>query len=197
MKQLLALTMSLVALAVLLTEAPAQCRSRPAVHAHVAHAAAVQVDTVFAATFVPITVPAYSVGYAPPSAATMPELKQLLDEIRGFRNDFRSATQPQGGPAGPPPAPAATPDKTVEAKPGADVSHVKVFQAKCAACHDKGVADKKGGGFTLMDGGNLAALTDRDLRRIASQTYSGKMPRGGKITDEEVAAIMGWIDGLK
>jgi len=77
---------------------------------------------------------------------------------------------------------------------GIDV--LKLFQAKCALCHEKAVA-AKGGGFVLLDGGKIAPLNYKQALYVGTKTFLGSMPKGGPLTDEEVGAIQSWLDSLK
>ncbi len=195
---------SLLALAICASLAPAECRvvHRAAVvqHAVVQHHAAV-----VAAVFQPLVVqvPTYSVGYSPEALfgrgqpqhpATDPALQKLLEEVQKIRGEVE-AIKSQGSPKLEP-VPAPNQPKTEPLQPLPQQSklespsHVKVFAAKCASCHDATVAGKKGGGFTLMEGANLVALSDKQKLAVVRSIYSGDMPRGGKISDEEVSLII-------
>ena len=72
----------------------------------------------------------------------------------------------------------------------------KLFVAKCASCHDQGVAESKGGKFALTQGPSLLNLGDKQVAKVLVETYSGRMPKGGKLTDQEVGLIMAWGDAM-
>ncbi len=161
------------------------CRVRRVV---VVRKAVVEVKEVLAVQFIPV--PAYSIGYAPypvPTPVPAPGPGPLPPPPAQ-----RPAAAP-GAAAPPTSAPAAAP---AVAQPPAAV--LAIFAAKCASCHDAAAAAEKGGRFTLLSAGQLAPLTDRQAMKVATLSYSGKMPKSGeKLTDEEVASIMQYVEGLK
>lgn len=76
----------------------------------------------------------------------------------------------------------------------------RVFQAKCAACHDKSNAAEKGHGFVMMDGGKLVSLEAKSLDGIVRKTYVGQMPprkSGLSLDDSDRQAIEDWLDSLQ
>ena len=141
-------------------------------------AAIVEVAPVVAAVFtpVPVAVPAYSVGYADHAG-----IQQLAQEVQLLRQQLQqmqtqAQAQPQKLPA------------TAE-HPGS------VFLKKsCVACHDASVAKAKGGGQIFFNAGNLMNLSAEQKLAIAAAVYSGRMPKGGKATDEDVGALISYFD---
>lgn len=158
-------------------DCPAPGHARPASYA----LPAVVVQPVLAATFVPVplVVPSYSVGYAAPAAAAdAAELQRLRQEIEALKRARAPAPQPQTL-------------KSVSA--GA----LALFRSKCAACHERAIAKAKGGGFVLLEGNQLARLSDRQARKVGTRVYAGTMPPRQRASDEEVAAVMAWLDALE
>lgn len=132
--------------------------------------AAVAVEAV---TLVPIAVqvPAYQIGYQAPAQ----DLRQVLDEIQKLRQEIEDLRRGQ--------------PQALKVAP-----HLAILGKHCAACHDRTTAAAKGGKLTLLDAGQLAPLTPRQLLRVGTQTYLGHMPKVGKISDEEVGQIQAWLD---
>jgi len=103
------------------------------------------------------------------------------------------STQP--GNADPPVPQAGSP--SLSSGPSAAIS---IFNVKCAACHESKVAASNGKGFTLLNGMQVANLTDAQKKKIAVKTYRGEMPKQPNkfnippLTDEEVGAIMAWLN---
>ncbi len=100
--------------------------------------------------------------------------------------------RPQGSPEQAPPPPKAQPASGDEA-----AEATKLFVARCASCHEAAAAVKKGGGFTLLNGGAIAPLTDKHVKDILIRMYSDDpeiaMPKGGKpLADPEVAVAFRW-----
>lgn len=166
--------------------------------------AAAAVEQVYAAVYAPLAVyiPTYSISYSPPEnlfgrggqppapQTPDPTLAQLLLEVQKIRAEveaIKSGAQP-GAPA--PKLEPLPPLGKITEQP----AHMKLFSAKCASCHEKAVAEKKGANFVLMEGGDLAKLTDGQRLKVASQMYSGKMPKNSKATDEDVGIVMSWLD---
>lgn len=147
----------------------------------VVHNQAVVVQEVQLATIV--AVPAYQVVYQPNGA----DVQALIAEIRALRAEVQAIKA----------APVTSPDKK-ELAPS-PLKHLEIFQAKCAGCHEAAISKAKGGGFTMLQGGKLALLTDRQLRKISSRSYAGSMPPKGspQLSDSEVGEVMRWIDSLE
>lgn len=142
---------------------------------------AVAVETALIAQFVAI--PAYSVGYSHPPAevAVQVQAKPTCEEKLSAL-EKRIAELEAGQTV------------TTQTKPAAIVS---LFQSKCASCHDAAVSKTKGHSFTLLTGDKLADLTPEQVNRVVALTYSGKMPKGGKLTDQDFAVIMDWVSTRK
>lgn len=156
----------------------------------------------YVAVPVVVQVPTYSVTYASPVVA--PVDQELRAEIRALRQEILQLRAPQQNPhqnpeQSPPQQPPMPPAQDIppsKEEPKVDV--MKVFSSKCASCHDKAVSTAKGGGFSLLEGNSFAQLNYKQIARIGSHTYTGKMPPGkDKLTDEETAAVMHWIESLK
>lgn len=158
----------------------------------VQHAAVVQhhahvVQEVAIARFV--EVPVYSASYAADHFKTEVQRLQQENEILRLQQRVQaleSGIQPQR-------MPQADPQK--QALQG-EHPGVAVLKKSCVACHDASTA-KKGGGVVFFEGGNLMKLNDKQALSIVREIYSGRMPKGSKITDEDVGAIMGLLDSIK
>jgi mono/diheme cytochrome c family protein len=74
---------------------------------------------------------------------------------------------------------------------------VKILTASCSKCHDGTIAKTKGGGVVLTEGGVLVALTDSQMLAIVREIYSGRMPKGSKLTDADVGTVIEWVDTRK
>ena len=191
-------------IAVLLCGPMIACPTRTRI---VTAAAVTQTAVVTNAVVIPVAqfvaVPLYTANYSPvpaaptaapaPAPAANPDLKAILDALKSLDARVRSIEGKAGSPAvpgdGKPPKAAS-----------ASLSALWIFSNKCAACHDKGVAGEKGGGLVLLDAGKVAALTDRQARKVLSASYAGRMPpksSGVSLTDEEVATIATFVDNLK
>lgn len=142
---------------------------------------AIVATPIVAAVFAPVavTVPTYSIGYAP--AAPDPNVQQLVAEIKQLRAQVQALTA----------VPQALKKEAIGEHPA-----VAVMRNKCANCHGA-AAKEKGGGFALFDGASFAKLTDKQALNLARNVYSGRMPKNGKLTDEEVGQIMDWLDTIK
>ena len=156
-------------------------------------------EPIYAAAYAPLAVyiPTYSISYTPtqpapaPAAQADPTLKQLLDEVQKIRGEVEQIKK--GGQT--PPLEPLPPPAALKGDPApAPESHLRIFQAKCALCHAKDNAQAKGRGLILIDGQKLAPLTDAQKLAVIRELYSGRMPKGGKATDEEVALV---IEGLR
>lgn len=207
------IVLSLFCLALCATLAPADsCRQR--VIQHVQQVQAVDYQQQYAAAvYVPlvVAVPQYSAGYSAEAlfgrgqpqqpAVADTTLAELLLEVRKIRSEVEQIKS-----GGKPPEIVPVPPNKIEPLPPLPVKsskvtetrpHVKVFLAKCASCHESAVAEKKGGGFKLLDDGGLVWLNDSQRLKIASSLYTGRMPKNDKCTDEEVHQIMVWLDSVK
>lgn len=144
----------------------ADCRARVVKKVIVRQQVAVAVAPVIA---VPVFIPTYSIGWAPPvytPAAPTPVAPAVM--------------------------PSATAGTAAEAAPDA----LSIFSVKCAACHDASEARTKGKGFTLLAGGAIAPLTDRQLLRLYGKVSARTMPpkKHPQLTDSEASALQDWID---
>ncbi len=74
---------------------------------------------------------------------------------------------------------------------------VAVMTTNCGKCHEAAVAEKEGAGFVLLKDGQLAPLTDRQALSCYRQVISGKMPKSGKLSEEDGQAILAWLDKLQ
>ena len=154
--------------------------------------------------FATLFVPAYGVGYpAPPpqpaaAAPVAPPVTQTTTscEQRAADLERRLADLERRLAAGPGVGAPSAVAPVLPAAPGKDA--LSIFAARCASCHEAGVASAKGGGFVLLSQGKLAQLTDRQLRKVGTMTYSGQMPKGGpQLTDEETSIVQGWLNSQK
>jgi hypothetical protein len=128
---------------------------------------------------------ASSGGLAEEDRSRLRRIEDKLDEILRIAKEEMAVTPEK--PAGGTPAPA-----------GEDP--LRTGAAKCAACHDQGVFNDKGGAFQLFvrndDGsGDFAKLTENDRRRIVKKIESGQMPPKDtpQLTDAEKKALTDWF----
>lgn len=168
-------TLAILALLALCAIAPADCRRVVrVVQSH--HVDTVVVAPVVAAVYAPI--PVYSVGYQDNGT------QQLLAEVRELRQQIQQLQAAPGTPASqktaPPPA---------NQHPG-----LLFLKQSCVACHDAQVSKAKGGGHAFFSAGELVNLSDAQRLAITTAVYSGRMPKGGKSTDEEVGALISFFD---
>lgn len=168
------------------------------------------------ATYVPV--PVYAAVYTPPAHPPMPpaelrrdDLRQILEALQALDGRLKALERPSA-PAHPEPAPEPAPapappgkvdpflpkpKKTGALEAPRAPSALAVFQVRCAGCHEAKTSADKGGGFTLLQGERLVALTDRQARKVATMSYTGKMPpkkTGITLTDQEVSLIVDFID---
>ncbi|MEM3120691.1 MAG: cytochrome c [Nitrososphaerota archaeon] len=73
----------------------------------------------------------------------------------------------------------------------------KLFVAKCAGCHDEAVAKSKGGDFAMTRNGSLLNLNQEQVLNVVNNCYDGTMPKGGKLTDQEVGLVMAWSKAMR
>lgn len=177
------------------------------------------------AVFAPV--PVYGAVYAapavvpapPPAAAAntapgggdalqtiMFELRRLNSRIDGMERHM--GLQPPTRPAAPrgelPPPKEPPPDGAAAApklrdEPKAHPA-LAILSAKCASCHAASVSDSKGGAFAMFEGGAPAKLSERQLRKVSTMVYTGRMPprdSGHALSDAEVGQVMEWLDGIK
>ncbi len=182
------------------------CRQRVVVHhqqAQVVQHAAVQQYAVqhvqnYAAAYVaqyvavPLVIPAYTVSYTKDSSD---ELSKLREELKAIREALKTQPVPPTQPADGPITVPLTQRKQAQAAP--DHDGAKILVVSCSKCHDASNAKNKGGGFTLTSGASLAPLNDSQTLAVVREIYSGRMPKGSKLTDADVGAVIEWIDTRK
>lgn len=133
--------------------------------------------------------PAYHVSYGQDQAAA--------DKIRTLELKLDQALQRLDQVLKSPPAPNMPPAKDGGSNGQVSLSMLEVFRTDCAKCHEASVAAKKGGDFVILEGNELAGLTDKQLRKIVTQVVTEKMPLGGKLTDAKLSAIVHGVDSIK
>lgn len=165
---------------------------------------------VFGAVYTPpVAVPAAPVAPTPGPTVTAPRpalaasdeaLQTIITELRSLKARIDSVEKKLGptvtAPGKMPPAAEEKPEDKKAAKP-TEHPGVGAMRAKCASCHEATVANKKGGNFVMFTGASLATLQPKQILRVATQAYSGRMPpkaSGVVLNDEEVAQIMAWAD---
>lgn len=122
-----------------------------------------------------VVVPLYGAVYAPQQqtqALSDDVLREILLELRNLREEV-SAIRENRLPL------------TMPASAG------PVLNGKCAACHGLKVAEAKGAGLVLVDDkGQPWRLSGPEKRAVREQVQTGKMPKGGSLTQQEKAAIL-------
>ena len=182
------------------------CRQRIVVHhqqAQVVQHAAVQQYAVqqnhvqnYAAAYVaqyvavPLVVPAYTVAYTKDSSD---EIGKLRDELKAIREALKTQPPTPSQPA----EGTITVPLTQRKAQQADHDGAKILVVSCSKCHDVSNAKNKGGGFVLTNGASLAPLNDSQVLAIVREIYSGRMPKGTKLSDADVGAVIEWIDTRK
>jgi len=108
-------------------------------------------------------------AYGPQYSQSDDLLKQILDELKGLRQDV----------------------KALKAAPGAQQDGaLGVIATRCLACHQDGTAEDKGGGFVMVEkDAKLAELSLAEKRRITRLVSQGKMPPSGKLPDGELKQL--------
>ncbi len=215
MTRVLGLTTLFVALAVLCVPAEAQycaTRGRTVVtnYHHQAYyptysAHAYQYHAPTVATILQFTPPSYYVGYTPSGgeAQLQIDLLKLKNELLQLRLEQAQTQGKQPGLLGQAkkeaamqPQQAPQPEQAPQQINTTTGGRLKVFTAKCASCHDAGVADKKGGGLILTAGNQLAPLSYDDANLLTRVLYTGKtsagksMPPSGPLGDEEAGLCL-------
>lgn len=144
----------------------------------------VAVTPVVAAVYQPIAVPAYSVGYASQNLHEENERLKLEIKLQRLEIQLQSLQQNQQ-------VPQQLPlKKEVQQQPEQHPA-IAIINKSCLQCHSP--ATKAKGGQLDLTG----PLTDRQLLAVSKEVYSGRMPKNGKLTDEEVGQIMSWLDTIK
>jgi mono/diheme cytochrome c family protein len=131
---------------------------------------------------VAVTVPQYTVGYDYQGQQVQAELQALRATSARLKTQSAQTSAPPtvtAQEAVPTPQPANTQSRGQRG--------LAVLALRCASCHDKAVADVKGGKNFLFDGGKVLDL-DRNAGPMLVAMDAGTMPKGGKLTDAEFAA---------
>lgn len=156
----------------------------------------VAVPTYLPIAVYPIIVPSYAASYgstasygsvAPPArsapAQTQPspceETKALTQAMLKVLERLESLEK-RSHPTPPPAVPKGRGDPF---NPGTSAPLSQLETARsCSACHDRNVAEEKGAGFVLTDGGRIVATPEQRLASLR-MVLQGKMPKvGGKAT---------------
>jgi hypothetical protein len=185
MKSVLAICAILALCSLADATGPCVVRQRVAVVPH--HAQAYVAPYVApAAVYAPVhVVPIYSHGYGSTNEELAGKIERLEFELekQKFQQEKRDFQQKQQLPA-PQRMPPAK--ERSQLKP-ADKEHpaVAILAKNCLSCHN---ATKREGKLDLT-----AALTDKQLRKIATMTYMEEMPPGKPLTDADVGTIQQWV----
>ncbi len=147
-----------------------------------------------AAIYAPVAVvPVYSHGYGSTNEELAGKIERLEFELekQKFQQEKREFQQLQQLQQKFQPEQLPLPAKQM---PKADVKGehpaVAILAKNCLSCHN---ATKKEGKLDLT-----VALSERQLRKVATMTYRGDMPPGGKgLPDDAVGQIQDWVDGHK
>lgn len=91
---------------------------------------------------------------------------------------------------------AAPAPKEEALKPRTSLDGLSVLVNRCAACHEESKAKEKGGGHTYFVDGKLT-LTTGQLNGVYKQLLKGAMPPDGRLSAEEGAAVMSYLDSFK
>jgi mono/diheme cytochrome c family protein len=169
-----------LALAAVLTDAAvAGC---PVVRRNAVVVEAAIVTPAVVATFVPVTVAAYSAAYVPP-ATTDPALLKAIADLGGRLDRIEANCK---APAQSPAQPPALPMPRADLEPGA----VR-FMANCARCHD---AAAPKGGLTLFRNNAPADLSCEQALACINALSEGRMPKASKLAvDEDGPEIVAWL----
>lgn len=144
-----------------------------------------------------VAVPVYGASYNPAPHSlqdkTNVEILEALKNLNQRLGTLEKGKQPDPNPNNFNPfAPQPQPPQAIQAG-NLPVSVVN----KCAVCHDKSRADDKGAGFVLTEGGKAVAISDKEFRKAMNLVLTQKMPKGGKLTEEELGDVVTWLGGLK
>lgn len=150
-----------------------------------------------AAVYAPVAVvPIYSHGYGATNEELAGKIERLEFELekqkfQQERREFQQLQQlqqkfkPEALPA--PAKQVMPPASKADAK---EHPAIAILNKNCLSCHN---ATKKEGKLDLT-----VALSDRQLRKVATMTYTAQMPPGGKgLADDAVGQIQDWVDGHK
>lgn len=170
--------------------ADADCRQR-VVYQTPYVAPVVAVTPIIQAVYVPFAVPTYSVTYIDPAASLRAEFQQFKAEI------FQQLRQPQQQQQQfQTPMPQASEPKP-EAKADQSGDGLAIFTQNCASCHEKAVATAKGKGHAFFEG-NQVSLNFKQTTRILTKLAKNEMPPGKeKLSQEQYAKVVEWLDSLK
>lgn len=149
-----------------------------------------------AAAPAPAATPVATAKTTAPAAAAAPasgDTKAILEAIQHL-NERLDRLEKRSG-EGPVPAEEAKAREPPQL-PARDAI-ASLFASRCASCHETRVADASGGGFVLLEGERLAKLDDRQIRRVLTQVYTGRMPKATKLSDQEVNEVVKWADQQK
>ena len=126
----------------------------------------------------------------PPAAPQAPaESKAVLEALQSISARLdRLERREAPAPSATLPAPAAAPGT----HPG-----LAILVGSCGKCHERTVAAGKGGNVVLTEGGALAALPPALVADCQADIYDGTMPKGSKLTDEQVGQLMDLFKKLK
>ena len=143
----------------------------------------------YAATYyTPVYYPVYSIGYQPPANESLKEeLLKLKVELRDQTIELLKFKL-QAGPG------------AVQAEPQQQASPLLAILAKnCASCHSDQTASAKGGGFIVLKDGKIDHLSPADklniIGRVITENPAKRMPKGGKLPDQEQVTIVQSFSG--
>lgn len=143
------------------------------------------VQRVYVAAYQPYYLP-YAVGYG--ASHGTPDLeKEVLKlklevknlELQQLRQQIQQQPQQQQGQPQEQPLPLKT----------------SMVAQRCASCHDEGRAKASGGGLVLLKGGGIGHLSAETRLKCVAQILSGKMPKGGKISNEDASQAIAELTG--
>lgn len=132
-------------------------------------------------------IPVYSFGYSSGDVELQLKLLRADMELQQLRQELKSFQQQQ-----PQPEKLNAPKKQAQQHP-----FEGTMQKSCITCHSVEQAKAKGNGFVLSDGKGFMTLTDRQIREMQRRIYSGNMPKGSKLTDQQVGEAMDWLDQIQ
>lgn len=102
---------------------------------------------------------------------TLKQVLQLRQEVGALKSAL-AQSQPCPQPDDAPPAPAS------------------LAARHCLQCHGAAASAQKGGGITLFDGAAPLKLAGEDADALRRAVLSGRMPRGGKLSDGEKVDVI-------
>lgn len=130
-------------------------------------------------------IPIYSFGYASSDVELQLKLLRSEMEMQQLKQELKALRSQQ----------PAEPEK-LKTPPQKQTAHPfeGTMQKSCLNCHSAEQAKAKGSGFVLADAKGFLTLTDRQIREMQRRIYSGNMPKGSKLTDQQVGEAMDWLD---